>query len=225
MKKHNITKFLVCFILFIALFPSKSFSEDTHKKNPSIMFMIAEQNIGKEHLVYWWKWLGNSSYFLGGGTGTFVSGDFNYNAFAQEFDLSVAETTLKEEFINQGFDVVDISKAKKGKIKVSNVYKYVDLKKDVMIELGKNCGADVVVKGKALAKKLPQRAGSSIGTYMADITASAIRVKDGRVLGSARGHGVSRHIYEVTGGTQALEKASRQVAEKLMEQIERVLNK
>ncbi len=224
MKKCNLILAFIPLLIFTVLFPSKSFSEEHKAEDPSVMFMIAEQNIGKEHLVYWWKWLSNSSFFIGGGTGSFASGDFNYTAFAQQFDLSVAETSLKEEFINRGFMVVDISKADKGKIKLSNVYKYVDLKKDVMMELGKGCGADIVVKGKAIAKKGPQT-GSNIGVYIADITASAIRVKDGRVLGSARGHGVSRNISEITGGTQALERASRQVAEKLMEQMENVLNR
>jgi len=215
MKKRNIVGVVAFLLLFTVLLPSKGFSEDLKNKNPSVMFMIAEQNIGQEHIVYWWRWLSHRSYYSGGRT--VVSGDFNYKVVAPQFDLSVTETILKEEFINSGIDVVDISRAKEGKIKVSNVYKYVDLKADVMMELGRNCGADIVVKGQAIVKKQPST--RRVGSYIANMTVSAIRVKDGRVLGAARGEGLARHISDITGGTKALERASIEVAEKLINKI------
>ncbi len=107
------------------------------------------------------------------------------------------------------------------KITVSEAYKIADLTKKAAIEIGKNVGADVVVKGKVIAKKGPTNTGSNVGTYMADITATAFQVKDGLVLASGRANGVSRHISEVTGGSQAIEKASQKLARKMIEQINR----
>jgi|GEM_PF-186184 len=167
-------------------------------EKPRVLFMIAEQNIGQEYYIFWWY---GKSEFKG-----------------QQFDMSASETTLKEEFINKGFNIVDISVAT-GKIDISNAYRIADLTDAGAKEIGRKLGAEVVIKGKALAKAGPRTSGSSVGSYLADITASAIRVDNGAVLASARGHGVSRHISEVTGGTEALERAAREVSGKMIDQI------
>ena len=61
---------------------------------PRTLFMIAEQNIGQEILLYWWGTWGAR-----GGA-----------AFAgQSVEMAVSETVLKEEFLNRGFNVIDIS--------------------------------------------------------------------------------------------------------------------
>lgn len=168
-------------------------------EKPRVLFMIAEQNIGQE-FVFWWYWWGN------------------VKAIGQQFDMSASETAMKEEFINKGFNIVDISAAK-GKFEISNAYRMADLTDTGAKEIGRKLGAEVVVKGKALAKAGPRTPGSSVGSYLADITASAIRVDNGAVMASGRGHGVSRHISEVTGGTEALEKAAREVSGKIIDQI------
>jgi len=161
--------------------------------------MIAEQNIGAEY-IFWWRWWGD------------------VKAIGQQFDMAATETALKEEFINKGFNIVDISSVT-GKIELSKGYRVVDLSDAGARELGRKLGAEVVIKGKAIAKEGPRTSGSSVGSYLADISASAIRVDNGQVLGASRGHGVSRHISEVTGGTEALEKAARELAGKMIDQI------
>lgn len=167
-------------------------------QKPRVLFMIAEQNIGQEFYMFWWH---GKSEFKG-----------------QHYDMAASETALKEEFLNKGFNVVDSSVAT-GKIEVSNAYKIADLTDAGAISVGRQLGAEVIVKGKALAKEGPRNTGSKVGSYIADITASALRVDNGAVLGSARGHGVSRNISEVTGGTEALEKAAREASGKIIDQI------
>ncbi|MBI3753610.1 MAG: hypothetical protein HY266_06160 [Deltaproteobacteria bacterium] len=167
-------------------------------EKPRVLFMIAEQNIGQEYYVFWWY---GKSEFKG-----------------QHFDMAASETAMKEEFINKGFNIVDISVAT-GKIDISNAYRIADLTDTGARDFGRKLGAEVVIKGKALAKAGPRTPGSSVGSYIADITASAIRVDNGGVLASARGHGVSRNISEVTGGTEALERAARELAGKMIDQI------
>ncbi|MBN4054291.1 hypothetical protein JYT87_01130 [Nitrospira defluvii] len=195
--RKSITFFGSCLFALCLLLPQTAMAET----RPSVMFMIAEQNIGQEIFVFWWGWFSSGTEFK-----------------AQEVDLSVAETTLKEAFLNDGFDVIDVSNVS-DKIKVSNAYKIADLTKDAAIELGKDVGADVVIKGKVIAKAGPKISGSSVGSYIADMTVTAFQVKDGLVLGAGRGHSTARHISEISGGTQAIERASQKVAEKLIEQI------
>ncbi|MBI5893359.1 MAG: hypothetical protein HZB79_06885 [Deltaproteobacteria bacterium] len=165
---------------------------------PRVLFMIAEQNIGQQFYTFWW-----------GGKSEFK---------AQHYDMSASETALKEEFINKGFNIVDISVAT-GKIDIANAYRIADLTDTGAREIGRKLGAEVVIKGKAFAKEGPKTPGSAVSPYIADITASAIRVDNGAVIASSRGHGVARHISEVSGGTEALEKASKEMAEKIIEQI------
>src|SRR3972149_9581500 len=168
-------------------------------EKPRVLFKIAEQNIGAAY-IFWWRWRGD------------------VKAMGQQFDMAATETALKEEFINKGFNIVDISSVT-GKIELSKGYRVVDLTDTGARELGRKLGAEVVIKGKAIAKEGPRTSGSSVGSYLADISASAIRVDNGQVLGASRGHGVSRHISEVTGGTEALEKAARELAGKMIDQI------
>ncbi len=192
----NVTAF---FLMILLLAPGIASSEE----RPSVMFMIAEQQIGQEIFIYWWGWFSRAIDIKG-----------------QRFDMSVGETILKEEFLNEGFDVIDISNVSE-KIRVSEAYNIVDLTKKATLEIGKDVGADVVIKGKVIARRGPTNTGSNVGTYMADITATAFQVKDGLVLGSGRANGVSRHISEVTGGSQAIERASQKLAGKMIEQINR----
>lgn len=165
---------------------------------PRVLFMIAEQNIGHKYYVFWW-W-----------------GDSEYKG--ETVDMSAAETQLKDSFLNGGFDVVDIS-ATTEKFEISNAFKVADLTNDGAREIARKVNAEIVVKGKAIATEGPRTPGSAVGSYIADVTATAIRVSDGKVLAAGKGHGVSRNISEVTGGTEALSRAGTQLADHLMEQI------
>jgi hypothetical protein len=169
---------------------------------PRTLFMIAEQNVGQEVLLYWWSWWGR------GGAA----------AIGQSVEMAVSETVLKEEFLNRGFNVIDIS-AVTGKFEISNAYRIADLTDTGAREIGRKMGAEIIIKGKALAKEGPRTAGSSVGSYLADITLSAVRVDNGQVLASVRGNAAARHVAQHVGGNQAIENASRQVADKLVEQI------
>ncbi len=171
-----------------------------HKQSgkPRVLFMIAEQNVGQRYYVFWW-W-GKSEYA------------------GEEVDLSIAETTLKEEFANNGFNVVDIS-AVTGRLDISKAFRMADLTDDGARSIGRQFGAEVVIKGKSIAKEGPRTRGSSVGSYLADMTATAIRVDNGQVIASGRGHGVSRHISGITGGTEAIERAAKELAGKMIDQI------
>jgi hypothetical protein len=187
------------FLLALSYSPAEGQEEEGGKGGtPRVLFMIAEQNIGHQHYVFWW-W--GKSEFMG-----------------ETVDMSAAESALKESFLNSGFSVVDIS-ATTGTFEVSNAYRIADLTDKGAREIAKKVNAEIVVKGKAIAKEGPRTPGSAVGSYLADVTATAIRVDNGKVLAAAKGHGVSRHVSNVTGGTEALSKAGTEVADRLIEQI------
>lgn len=177
-------------------------SEPEIQALPRVLFMIAEQNIGQELAIFWWSWFGQGgSQFVG-----------------QTVDMAVSESVLKEAFLGQGFEVIDIS-TKTGTIEISNAYRVADLTNAAVRSYGNKFDADIVVTGKALAKEGPRTPGSSVGSYLADITLSAIRVDTGQVLSSARGHGVARHVAQHSGGNEALARATQGVTDRFMSQI------
>lgn len=169
---------------------------------PRVLFMVAEQNIGQELALFWWSWWGQGgSQFVG-----------------QTVDMAVSESVLKDAFLAQGFDVIDIS-TKTGTIEISNAYRVADMTATGARLYGNKFDADIVVTGKALAKEGPRTPGSSVGSYLADITLSAIRVETGQVLASGRGHGAARHVAQHSGGNEALARAAQSVSDKLATQI------
>ncbi|GMR05407.1 MAG: hypothetical protein BMS9Abin24_224 [Thermodesulfobacteriota bacterium] len=167
-------------------------------ENPRILFMIAEKNIGQKRYVYWW-W--GETEFMG-----------------ETVDISAAETALQEFFINRGFNVVDIS-GSAWTFEISDAFKVADLTRDGARSVGKELNADIVVYGKAIATQGPSTPGSALGLYIADITAQAVRVDDGVVLGASSGHGISRNISVITGGMEAISNASTELGGRLTEQI------
>jgi len=194
---------IYCLLFILLLSPSISPAESKNPEGvtnnkPRVLFMIAEQNIGQKHYFFWW-W-----------------GEREY--MGETVDMSAAETSLKETFIDKGFDVVDIS-GSTGTFEISNAFKVADLSNDGAVQIAKKLNADIVVKGKALAKEGPRTQGSAVGSYIADVTVQAIRIDDGRVLASAKGHGTARNISEVTGGIEALSKAGNDAATRLIDQI------
>lgn len=167
-------------------------------EKPRVLFMIAEQNIGHKYYTFWWY---GKSEFMG-----------------ETVDMSAVETSMKEEFLSKGFNVVDIS-GSQDSFDISNAFKVADLTNDAARKIGKKLNAEIVIKGKAIAKEGPRTAGSSVGSYIADVTAQAIRIDTGAVLASGAGHGVSRHVSDVTGGTEALSRAALDLSEKMIGQI------
>lgn len=167
-------------------------------EKPRVLFMIAEQNVGDRYFTFWW--LGKPE------------------AVGETTDLSAAQTSLQEIFLDKGFNVVDIS-GSTGSISVSNAYRVADLSNEGARTIGRKLNAEVVIKGKAIAKEGPRTAGSQVAPYIADITAQAIRVDTGEVLASSKGHAVARNISDTAGGADALSRASSELADKMIEQI------
>ncbi|HBG45562.1 MAG TPA: hypothetical protein DDW94_01070 [Deltaproteobacteria bacterium] len=161
-------------------------------ERPRVLFMIAEKSMESSSYSSWWQ-------------------------SREAIDMPDSEAALKEIFIARGFSVVDTT-ASAEKKDIAEGYGAADVSSLFARETGKGLQAEVVVFGKASVRQ-GASAGGTVGTYLADITAEAVRVDDGSVIASAKGYGTSRHISERTGAAEALSKASAELAKGLISQI------
>ncbi len=162
---------------------------------PRLMILIAEQNIGKLSYAYWW----------GQGRG-------------EQADLTIAENTIMDRFREKGFDFVDHMVQSKD-IKVTPAFQVADLSNQAAVALGQQADAEVVIVGKALAKSAGSVAGTAMKSVQANISLRAIQTDNGSVLSSGSEHAAAVHIDEVTGGAEALKKASAKISDKIMDDI------
>jgi len=162
---------------------------------PRIMILVAEQNIGKQSYYYWWG-----------------------QHRGEQADLTVTENTIMDHFREKGFDFVD-HEAQSKNIKVAPAYRIAELNDRTAITLGKQADAEVVIVGKALAKSIGAVAGTAMKSVQANISLRVIQIDNGVVLSSGSEHSAAVHIDEVTGGVEALKKASAKISEKMMDDI------
>lgn len=161
---------------------------------PRLMILIAEQNVGRPHYTYWWAHHG------------------------EQADLTIAENTIMERFREKGFDFVD-HMAQSKNIRVSPAFQVVDLNNQAAVTLGKQADAEVVIVGKALAKSAGSVAGTQMKSAQANISLRAVQTDNARVLFSGSDHSAAVHIDEVTGGTEAIKKASLKLADRMADEI------
>ena len=159
-------------------------------ERPRVLFMMAEKGLGKSDYDFWWK-----------------QGE-------EAPEISAAEAALKKAFLDKGFNVVDIP----GSV-ASGLAAGADLTGYGAARAGSALNAEIVVFGKVFVEQGPGTGATSVVTYLADMTAQAVRVDDGAVLASSRGRAVSRHISAVTGSDEAVYRAAAIVAEGLASQI------
>ncbi len=159
------------------------------KGMPRLMVLIAEQNVGQLHPSYYWD----------------------------SVDLSIAENVFQSNFLQDGFTFVDRA-AVQGELKTIT-RRGADLNNNLAAKLGKKVDAELVVIGKAFAKAAGNVAGTSMKSLQANITARAIRTDNGMVIASAAEHAAAVHIDDITGGSEAIKKATEKLAENLKTQI------
>jgi len=130
-------------------------------------------------------------------------------------EIGAVEAAMKEEFSNMEFNVID----RRLLTDAAQANQASGLSSTSAREAGRKLNAEIVIKCTAQVKEGPRTPGSSVGSYIADITASAIRVDNGQVLASGRGEGRARHVARNSGENSALDQAGRAVSKKLIEQI------
>ncbi|RMF62113.1 MAG: hypothetical protein D6748_00170 [Calditrichaeota bacterium] len=146
--------------------------------------------------------------------------DRYYHSYA--VDLNTTETELTNKFLEKGFTFVD-----------KNVVAH-SLQKDAILAaiegdaamaraIASESGAEVLIIGKAIAK--PASGGPSVlksagmVSCQATINLRAVQADNGRIIATTSQHAAAAHIDQMTGGTQALQKAAALAAEDLSRKI------
>lgn len=89
------------------------------------------------------------------------------------------------------------------------------------VALGLQHGAEVIITGNAVSRKaeeISKNLGGMI-SVQADITLRAVNCTTGRIIGSESAHAAKVHVSPNTAGNQAIDKAARTAAGKLLDAI------
>ncbi|MCI0494726.1 hypothetical protein L0Z72_06930 [candidate division KSB1 bacterium] len=158
--------------------------------NPRVMFMVEEQNIGES------------------------TNRFDYLSV----DMNITETTLLDKFISNGFECVDPATVRQN-IEQDQAMAVLQGNTQMAAALAKNLGAEVVITGKAVAKVATGINLGGMKSCQANITARVIKADVATVIATSSQHAAYPHIDEVTGGTEAIKKATNKMADELIDKI------
>lgn len=163
---------------------------------PRTLFMIAEQHVGEEVWHAWW---------LTGGV----------TAHARSFNFNTVESIFQQQFTDNGFPVVDLSAAS-GSMENGSAYQVLELTDSQARELGSRLNAEIVIIGKALARKGNRILNSPMYTFTGTLTARAIHVDTGRVITTTSKSANFPHSITEQGGTEVLQRVASEAAEEMM---------
>jgi hypothetical protein len=158
---------------------------------PRLMLLIAEQNVISDKPSFWWG--------PGGG-----------------LDMGIVENTLMSELMPKGFIFVDRQVVLAG---MKEVPAGPNLSNDLALKLAKMGEAEVVVIGQAVAKAGIPLMGTTIRSCQATISVRVLNADSGEPIASVSTNDRTAHVDPVTGGSEALKKASIEMARKLMPEI------
>ena len=128
-------------------------------------------------------------------------------------ELTISEDVIKSKFLERGFTFVD-NMALTDEIDIEK-----SCSDEYTVSLGKRKDAELVIVGKALARYSGDVAGTTMKSFRANITAKVIRTDNGVVIASANAQGSAINVDDLTGGSEAIDKAARQLAILLRSQV------
>ncbi len=158
--------------------------------NPRVMVIMDEQNIGQSYNKY--------HYF--------------------EVNMTASETAMNNQFMEKGFEIVDPTTVRQNKERDA-VIAAINGNAKAAAEIGASLSAEVVVTGKAIAKVATGLNLAGMKSCQANLTARVIDADVGTILATGSKHAAYPHIDEVTGGTMAIEKAAKALADELIAKI------
>ena len=158
--------------------------------NPRVMFMIDERNIGES------------------------SNRYNYLSV----DMNITENTLLDKFIENGFECVDPATVRQN-LQKDQAIAVLQGNTKIASALAKNLGAEVIITGKSIAKVATGFNLGGMKSCQANITARVIKSDVATVIATSSKHAAYPHIDEVTGGTEAIKKATAKLGDELIGKI------
>lgn len=157
--------------------------------NPRLMLLMDEKNIGVHDRWYYFS-----------------------------VDMTASETAMIDVFRSSGFEVVDPGIAKENAQR-DQIVAAIEGNASKAAALAKSQDAEIIITGKATANVASGFNMGGMKSCQANITARVTRADDAKIIATASEHAAVPHIDEVTGGTQAIEKASRKCAEILLQKV------
>jgi hypothetical protein len=159
-------------------------------RNPRILIIMEEQNIGQSYDRY---------HFL-------------------SVDMTSAEATLINKFLENGFEVVDAA-TMRANIKREQAAAALAGNTKAAANIAKTLGAEVIITGKAVAKVATGINLGGMKSCQANLTSRVIKADVATIIATSSTHAAFPHIDEVTGGTKAIEKAANKMANELINKI------
>ena len=137
-------------------------------------------------------------------------------------DLNTSETTIMNELMNFGFPFVDPTQTK---VNIANdvISSALGGNTGAAAAIAARLGAEIIITGKAISKvasggpAVVRNAGFK--SCQATINLRVIRADDAKIIAVASASDRAAHIDEITGGTQALQKAAKTAAIELKDKI------
>lgn len=164
------------------------------KDMPRVLLMIAEQNVGDSSANFWW-------------------GDKNFAA-----NLDAAENGFIDAWLPKGIRFVD-RQTLLGKIEVGPALSSAEPTNDAIKSFASRTGAEIVVKGKAVASDQGPIMGTQMHSIRADISLVALNLDNAEVMATSVTSKVANHINPISGGTRALKAVAQQAADELLGKI------
>jgi len=166
----------------------------TEKELPRVVLLLAEKNVGHTWPRYTWK----------------------QNTF-MKLPLTVEDTlerTLKEKgFAVLAPETLSTQETSEGRIPDT------DLNDEMATEIARQLGADVVIIGKAFAQLTGNISGIGTKSVEAKVSVRALKVDNGKIIGSFNSAKAAVHANETVAGTKALSIATSDIAKDIIRQI------
>jgi hypothetical protein len=163
-------------------------------KLPSVVFLIAEQNVKEILPQYWW----------GHGMGSFKS---------------VSELAVAEVFKAKGFVVIEHRGVQLHKLVDWVADAKPELSNEQASELGAGLKADVVVVGISSVGESPNIMGYETKSFKGNFSARVLRAETGEEMIAVSKEAVATNADEHQGGIQALSNVGTVAGETLAEQL------
>ena len=133
-------------------------------------------------------------------------------------DVAEAETTLVQAFLAKGFHVVDPETLRKS-INRESALRAIAGDDKAAAAIAQRHGAQIAVMGKARASAGPRIRGTNMRSIQAVVTARVVETDSAKIIATGSANAAKPHIHPVTGGSLALERASKKLAQKLIKDI------
>lgn len=137
-------------------------------------------------------------------------------------DMNSTETAIMDEMMNFGFPFVD---ATQSRVSIANdaITSALSGDTNAAASIAARLGAEIIITGKAVSKvasgapSVVRDAGFK--SCQANINLRVIRADDAKIIAVASASDRAAHIDEITGGTQALQRAAKKAALELKDEI------